>query len=282
MLNGHFGMEGTTMKKLSFILSLFVFSTLVSGAESPTQAYLRERDKLIAAAGGGHQLPDAAMAKLTSMLKKLIGKVDLEDFSITRAIPLMYMNMGYEAELDSLDSLEYAAVSTLPLLRAWLRTSERNKPLVSANLKTVFESEQIYGATAWKLATIPVTAKGGSASAILFGDGQDVKFLPDMIGVAVARGNQVFILRRLADPTALCSRTYSDEKEAAYELFRSGADLSLEQKLKLVEETHRINDAARDRAARCFKEQAALPDYFPALTRQAQALVDMVLKPGRD
>jgi hypothetical protein len=130
---------------------------------------LRERDKFIAAAGeGSGPLPAAATEKLTPMLRKLIGEVNLKDFSLSEANPQIYIGTGMECQLDGLNHAGIV-VSTIPLLRAWLRTSWWHKP-VPANLKAIFESGDFYtfvsevGAVTWQhgLSLSRKRARGGN------------------------------------------------------------------------------------------------------------------------
>jgi|GEM_PF-7001519 len=153
------------MKVSWFAFGLLLFATTAFGAESPTQAYLNERDKSVAVAtnlddtvlaprssatkeavAAARATLDDMLKKLEGMLRDLIGPLELAGFPKEGASNIASLEHDIDfGNLDgiqarSLDGKTNVIVSTTPLLRAWLKdTSE-----VPADMKAAFQSELLY------------------------------------------------------------------------------------------------------------------------------------------
>jgi len=298
------------MKVFWLAFGLFLFATTAFGAESPTQAYLNERDKSVAIAtnlddtvlgsrnSATKEAVTAARATLDDMLKKLegmlrdlIGPLDLAGFPEQGASNITSLEHDIDfGKLDgiqatSLDGKTNVIVSTTPLLRAWLKDTSG----VPADLKAAFESEDFYTYAFntnfhfYKYADVPVitSARDDIAGAILLLQSMDnvAPYPPSQIAVSVTRGDRVFVfaedIKQPIDTMPVCKTPLEKEIQAA-----GKGDAS--QPATWDSAQLRAWEAAQVPFMQCFAQHVASQDYYPALVKQAQALVDRVESQAAD
>lgn len=252
-------------------------------APSSTSAYLQARDQVLAAmqtASHGHAAPEAmdaiaarAAPRLKQMLVALVGPFDMPGF----APQAMQWGSPVNPTLDgdvpldhlfitSRDGKTSALLSTIPLWDSWVRSRRKDgtgfslsadvtQALTRADFYNETFGEQ-YEAAAYKFGELPVDVHGlhASAGAILLSHGQDdvAPNPPTLIGIAVVRDDRLIVMEQEATvaPIPACKAAYqrhpeSDDSEADFE--------------------------------HCFAQKLSAQGDYPALVRQAQALVDQAL-----
>ncbi len=194
-----------------------------------------------------------------------------------------------------LDALAYVSpdeksrvlVTTDELFGKWLRA---RKPDVPQNADAAARSAAFYtralptDAMIFKYAELPVMkpADAKLAAVLLIARSQDIgPVTPGEIVVSVVRGDRVFVAVAPAQAKvgaiAACDQVWKDLERAAERLLAQ-YDQTEPKNEKLYDKYTKAQEN-NDRAYRaCFAAHAKGESFFPALVRQAQALVDALPK----
>jgi hypothetical protein len=225
---------------------------------------------------------ERARRDLEAKLRKVLGPVPIDGFPESK-INLESLTEGLEG-YGLLDGLVYSSpdqksrvlVTTDELLAKWLAAHKRwwgGKDDIPPGVEAALKSESFYtqalntDAHIFKFVDLPLAAPASPAFAyaVLVGRAQDYGLLtPKEIIVLVRRGGRLFVV---SAPAAVavggapaCAEAWErDEKQAR----AADGDRSEE----LLDEAYRTY-------RKCFAAQATTD--FPALAKQAQALVDML------
>jgi hypothetical protein len=278
-------------------LIALVFSALLSlpaavSAASPVQDYLAARDAYLAqfkdSAPGGKDEPvtaahDRALGDLETRLRGILGPTRIEGFPAEGKINLESLDQG-DLGFGLLDGLVYATpddktqivVTTRELLDKWLAGHRRwwnDKNDMPQGLEPALKSEAFYtqalssGSYFYKFADIPVARPAGAtfAFATLIGRAQDVGLeTPDEIVLTLLHGDRAYVI---VAPTAVEAKTTAQCVQAWKKAERQ-ADNAQSDK------GEQLRDAGYLAYRRCFAAQAPRQGYFPALVKQAQALIE--------
>jgi hypothetical protein len=150
----------------------------------------------------------------------------------------------------------------------------KSEPFYTQALKT--------DAAIFKYAELPVSkpSKAKLAVAMLVARAQDLgPRTPDEVLVSVVQGSRVFVVSAPAsakiEPMPACLKIWetATRKAAAAQKAYVASQLKDE---KLSEQSTRLEEQGDAAFRRCFAQQAKGHRSFPALTRQAQALVDLL------
>jgi len=287
------------MKAVLFALLLVL--PLAAHAASPEDSYIAARNKYIAKFKASAEVDDktarqeeAARADLEGKLRALIGRVAIEGVPAEGKLNLDTL-FGGELGFGLIDGLAYQSnddaprliVTTPALARRWLTAHAKwwGKNDVPQDLNAALKSESFYtqamspDAAVFRFAEVPVTkpANAGFVTAMLIARRQDIGLsTPDELLVAIVRGDRVFIwsapLQAKAAINPACETVWNeaaaraDKASEAYRKSEPKDDNPFDRILQEGDEAFR----------RCFAEHAAQEPFFPALTRQAQDLVDRV------
>jgi hypothetical protein len=293
------------MKALA--IGMLLCMAVPAGAASPTESYLAARDAAIADLqhGGNEQWMAAAGKRekraldgLRRMVGDLVGPLDISGFPRRDASNIDTLESGDVdfGKLDgvaakSLDGKTTVMVTTEPLLRAWLK-GHRNwwadtAHTLPEDVAVAFRTDDFYTqalsneAHAFKFAEIPVVARaqGGVAGALLIMFGQDFMApqSPDTIVVSVVRDGRVYVFSEKVSAKVgqipACNAAFERDREAACDLL--AAYRAAKTKDPALFRKYTSMDAMSDANFRhCFAEHIGTQGYYPALVRQAQALVD--------
>ncbi len=271
----------------------------MAGAASPTDRYLAARDRAIAAfkaADEAGPLDDAvfarhdrALADLGKLLEPVVGPVAIKGFPATGKISLdtLFPNDEGFGLLDGLvfasaDGKAQVLVTTDELFRRWLpaHTDLSQAPAEALQADLFYTQAINTDSNFLRYAGIPVVApaKATSVRAMLAVRAQELSpRVPDEIILAVAEGGRLYVASATvaAKVTAIpaCDALWHDYQEkmsAALDAYNA----SDPKDDKLFDVYTALQEEA-DRAFRgCFAEHAPREAFFPALTGQAQAIVD--------
>jgi hypothetical protein len=279
------------MRILATMLILLAAAGADALAASPVQDYLAARAAYLktfkgTAPGGDDPATaahDRALGDLEARLRSIVGPTRIEGFPAEGKINLDSLAEG-DASFGLLDGLVYAApddktrvvVTTRELLDAWLAGhahwwNDKNDmpPGVEPALKSeAFYTQALYtDAYFHEFIDLPVTRPAGAtfAFATLVGRAQDVgRETPDEVVVTLLRGGRAYVL---VAPAAVEAKT-TPQCVQAWKKAEKHAEKARSDK------GEQLRDAGYRTYRRCFAAQAARQSYFPALVKQAQALVD--------
>ncbi|HIC7207817.1 hypothetical protein [Burkholderia stabilis] len=181
---------------------------------SPTDSYLADRKKAAEAVNASRMEDRADLdkkytAELNAKLVKLVGAVRAKGFSgkvgsnVQSAIADDGMTPGPDGLfLKSDDRKVNLLVTTVPLLKAWVKTADAGlKP--TDDVAVIFDNETFYtdvfsdDAAAFRFAELPVKRKPSDAlvKALLLGESQDgVPEGPNTLAVSARQGERVYVL----------------------------------------------------------------------------------------
>jgi hypothetical protein len=275
-------------------LLALTFSLLLAlpAAASPVGDYIAARDRLlkqfknsdIMSDDAAYAAHERARRDLEARLRKVIGPLMMEGFPDSR-INLESLAEGLEG-YGLLDGLVYSSperkgrvvVTTDELLGKWLAAHKKwwgGKDDIPPGVEAALKSESFYtqalntDAHIFEFVEIPLAkpANATFAYAALAGRAQDYGLLvPNEIIVVLRGGGRLFVVSAPAaaavDGVPACAQAWErDQKQA----LAAEGDRSEE-----------LQDEAYGTYRRCFAAQATTESYFPALAKQAQALVDML------
>lgn len=256
----------------AMVLAALLLGLGTAQAATPLEEYLAKRDRLVAALakpGNEDTLGERdarALRELEVLLKAMIKPAAVKGFPAEGRIALdtLIQEIGF-GRLDGLvyddaDGASAAFVTTRPLLRAWLKEHEAWLPgeRMPQNEPDALRWDGFYtqaiasDAEVVRYSELPVSrpAGVGFAYAMLALSRQDLGgWEPDQLVVAAIKGERVYILVQPAavKAIAVCRRSHPKA------------------------ETNEKQDAAY---RRCFEREADSQPWFPAITGQAQGLVD--------
>jgi hypothetical protein len=278
------------MRSLATMLILLA-AAVHAQAASPTQDYLAARDAHLktfkGSAPGGDDPATAAheraLGDLEARLRRIVGLTRVEGFPTEGKINLDSLAEG-DMSFGLLDGLVYAApddktrivVTTRELLDQWLAGhrhwwSDKNDmpPGVEPALKSeAFYTQALYtDAYFYEFVDLPITRPSDAtfAFATLVGRAQDVGLqTPNEIVVSLLRGGRAYVIVApaavKAETTPQCAQGW---KKAEAQAEKAEGDKG-----------EQLREAGYQAYRRCFAAQAPRQGYFPALKRQAQALID--------
>jgi hypothetical protein len=294
------------MKRLPIALLMLGVTLGCAAAATPEEDYLAARDAYIKKFTHGAQddaaikAHERALADLQTKLRRVIGTIDIKGFPHEGKFSLDGLIEGDEG-FGMLDGLVFGAdgdkqqvlVTTASLFDKWLaahRNFWKENPLPT-DMAAALERDDFYtqalggGAAFLAYAKIPITKPAWAtlAYAILDGRTQDQPpQVPDEMIITVRRADRVFIVTTntatAAGPIAACDAAHAraaKQAEAASEADQKaqGKNPALHEKAEqLARDADRIYPD-------CFAKEAPRAGFFPALVRQAQALVDAL--PGK-
>ncbi|HLW92194.1 MAG TPA: hypothetical protein VKS78_12975 [Roseiarcus sp.] len=273
----------------------------IAKAASPEQTYLAARDHAIEVlkkmSGAKRDAEEKRLsAGLEAQLRSLVGVKKLEGFpgpTMMSPDTLMSDDEGFGA-LDGVrftrkDLSGDALVSTEGLLRFWLVAHKdwwndlANPP---ADPEAAFHSEAFYtqavsaDAAMSIYAVLPIRKPDGAAGAVaLLGQESQDRAIepPGQIAVAVVKNGKVFIaivnVKAKLAPIAACDAVWQEYKaksDKAIEAYNSSGS----KDEKIFDESTKLEDEGEVAVHKCWSEKASGAPEFPALTKEAQALVD--------
>ncbi len=277
------------------LVALIAFPLGAAAAEADylaaRDAYLEKfKDSDIIGDADARTAHEAARRDLESRLRPIIGPTRIAGFPAEGTINLESLSPGVIG-FGLLDGLVYASpdgktrvlVTTNAFFLRWLAAHKDDVPMPSgAALRSdTFYTHALYtDAALFEYAEIPVAvpAKAGYAFAMLIAHAQDVgPRIPDRIIVSLVRGGRLYIATAPAearvDRNAECEKIWelaNGQAQAVLESYGRSAP----KDDKLFEQYSRLRDNGDLAFRQCFGIQARTQSYFPALVRQAQALVD--------
>lgn len=288
------------MRNLALLALLAIASPAVAAGPSE-QAYLAARDRAVAALkhmkGDKQDAEERRLrAGLEAQLKSVINPPPLKDFPGPGTMSpesLIQTDIG----ADGLDGLVFrngdeniVLVTTDGLLKAWLKAHKnywKDLPNPPVEPEAAFHSEPFYTQAASPdaavsiFATLPIRKPDGAtlATALLVQEAQDVAVdPPEQIAIALAKGGRVYIaiVRAAAKPApiAACSAVWHDfllRSEAAAKAYQESGT----KDRKSFDESTRLENDGAEAFHKCWSEKASTIPTFPALTQQAQSLVDL-------
>lgn len=272
--------------------------------DAATASYLTARDKAIAELNdAAPRVPDAelvrrdhaSLQKLGGMMEGIVGPIHLEGFPTKGEYNLetLLKEMGF-GMLDGMsvksgDGQILAVVTTESLLRVWLvqnNDSLRHPPNSgSVDVVDAFVSGEFYTSgmsdsdIAYnKYAELPVEPRTGIARAILFKPYQDypAPYAPTGVLVAVMRDNRVVLFRKtLVSPDIPeCSAAYARDSKKAGE--QDAADRAAAAARRAPGPSVDRDETVSNAFIQCYAQHLPRTASYPALVREAQALVDLV------
>jgi hypothetical protein len=283
---------------MRMLAAMLVLLAAVADAQaaSPTQDYLAARDAYLtqfkgSAPGGDEPITaahDRALGDLEGRLRGIIGPTPIKGFPGEGKINLDSLAEG-DASVGLLDGLVYSApdgktrivVTTRALLDAWLAGhahwwNDRND--MPPGLEPALRSEAFYtqalytDAYFYKFADLPVARPAGATFvfAALIGRAQDVgRETPGEIVLTLLRGGFAYVI---VAPVAVAART-TPQCVQGWKRAEKQADRAAQS-----DQGEQLRDAGYQAYRRCFATQAPRQGYFPALVKQAQALIDALPK----
>jgi hypothetical protein len=281
------------MRVLATMLILLAAAYAGASAASPLDDYIAARDASLKqfkdsdiigddAARAAHE---GAMGDLEVRLRKIVGPSALKGFPAEGKTNLDSLAEGYEG-FGLLDGLVYASaddasrivVTTRELLDKWLAAHATwwgDKTDMPPGLESALKSEAFYtqalstDAYFYKFVDIPLAQPAAAtfAFATLVGRAQDVgRQTPNEVVAVLLRGGHAYVVltpaAAKAETSPQCEQTWKKAEERARQAQSDKSD-------KLTEEAYRAYRL-------CFAAQAPRSGYFAAITKQAQALIDML------
>jgi hypothetical protein len=264
-------------------LSLLLVS-MAAQAASPEERYLAARDAAIAKFSSP-DAPDleqheAALAELAAMLRPIIEPVSIKGLPAEAKSNLTTLSSG-DSGFGQLDGLVLASpddklrvvVTTTALVQHWVR--EHRKDGVPQELGAALRSGELYwwaltDAAFGKYAELPIVKPAAARLAVAvlgLRSNSDLKGKPNEIDVATVDGERVLILTAQVTteipPILRCEQGWN----AA---MKKPVDKSDPNGFS------RREDAAEAVFIGCFIKQAPSRKFFPGVTKEAQALIDLL------
>ncbi|UVE67581.1 hypothetical protein L2Y90_25985 [Burkholderia pyrrocinia] len=198
------------------VLLVLVAVVAAKVVASPTDSYLADRKKAAEAVNAASmedraELDKKYTAELNAKLVKLVGTVKAKGFSgkVGTTVQSVVVDDGMTPGPDGLflksdDGKVSLVVTTVPLLKAWVKTADTGLKSTD-DVAVIFDNETFYtdvfsdDAAAFRFAELPVKRKPADAvvKALLLGESQDgVPEGPNTLAVAVRRGERVYVLWR--------------------------------------------------------------------------------------
>ena len=265
-------------------LSLLLVS-MAAQAASPEERYLAARDAAIAKFSSPDAVDDldqheAALAELAGMLRPIIGPVSIKGLPAEAKSNLTTLSSG-DSGFGQLDGLVLASpddklrvvVTTTALVQHWVR--EHRKDGVPQELGAALRSGELYwwaltDAAFGKYAELPIVKPAAARLAVAvlgLRSNSDLKGTPNEIDVAIVEGERVLILTAQVTtgipPILRCEQGWKAAMKKPVDKNDPNG-------------FSRREDAAEAVFIRCFTKQAPSRKFFPGVTKEAQALIDLL------
>src|SRR6266496_6012632 len=301
-------MLGEFMKRVSQLLLLgalillALFSCLSAPmtlvAASLEEKYFEARDNFIREfekASGPIDVLDEkdrhALAELEKQLKSIVGPVNVEGFPKEGKINLETLQKG-DLGFGQVDGLrfsseqEYLFVTTDNILKKYLA----GQPNLPKDLADLFKTGEFYvraitaEAAVTYFAEIPVKSANGKSyvHAFLGLTAQDIgPFIPKDIFVFVTHGNRILAVQSpvATEMTEIpeCRNEwerFAKKKADAMEVYRSSGS----NNQKASDESVQYEEQGFEAYHRCYDREAKNQKFFASLKKQAQSIVDRLLR----
>ena len=276
-------------------------------AASPEEKYFETRDNFIRqfekastpldsiAEQDQHALDEKdrhALAELEKQLKAIVGPVNVEGFPKEGKINLETLQKG-DLGFGQVDGLRFSAeqehlfVTTDHLLKKYLA----GEPNLSKDLAELSRTGEFYTyaitaeAAVTYFAEIPVKSPNGKSyvRAFLGLTAQDIgPFIPKDIFVFVTKGNRILAVQ---SPAAVeiteipqCRNEwdrFARKKADAMEVYRSSGS---NNEKAFDESVHQYEQQGFEAYQRCYDREARNQKFFASLKKQAQSIVDRLLR----
>ena len=287
---------------LGALILLALFSCLSAPmtlvAASPEEKYFEARDNFIRElekASGPIDVLDEkdrhALAELEKQLKSIVGPVNVEGFPKEGKINLETLQKG-DLGFGQVDGLrfsseqEYLFVTTDNILKKYLA----GQPNLPKDLADLFKTGEFYTlaltgeAAVTYFAEIPVKSTNGKSYVYAFLGliAQDIgPFIPKAIFVLVTNGNRIFAVQSpaAAEITEIpqCRNEwekFAKKKADAHQVYESSG-LKNE---KALDEGVQYEQQGFEAYQRCYEREAKKQKFFAPLEKQAQSIVDRLLR----
>lgn len=279
------------MTRLFLALALSFAAACCAWAASPVDDYIAARDAYLKQFKEG-DIPGDEMTRkhqralddLEARLRTIVGPSELKGFPKQGKVNLDSLAEGDQG-FGLLDGLVYASsdnktrivVTTRELLDRWLaahRSWWGDKNDMPKGLEPALKSEAFYtqalstDAYFYEFGDIPLARPAGTfAFATLVGRAQDVgRQTPGEVVVTLLRGGRAYVIvapvAATAATTPQCVQSWKTAEERAQHAEGDKGE--------------GLRDVGYRDYLRCFAAQAPRRGYFPALTKQAQGLIDML------
>jgi hypothetical protein len=295
----------TSLLVLALFSCLSAPMTLV--AASPEEKYFETRDNFIRefekastpldslAEQDQHALDEKdrhALAELEKQLKAIVGPVNVEGFPKEGKINLETLQNG-DLGFGQVDGLrfsakqEYLFVTTDNILKKYLA----EQPELPKDLAELSRTAEFYtcaftsGAAVTYFAEIPVKSPNGKSHvrAFLGLTAQDIgPFIPKDVFVFVTKGNRILAVQSpaAAEITEIpqCRNEwekFAKKKADAMEVYRSSG---LNNEKAFDEEVQQYEQQGFEAYQRCYDREARNQKFFASLKKQAQSIVDRLLR----
>jgi hypothetical protein len=290
------------------LIALILLVPLAAQAASPEESYFAARDGYIQkfkSAGTSGKIDDRtlndekrARGDLEQQLRRIVGPFNPQGFSGLGKSNLASLFEGDE-DFGLLDGLVFSSkngktrvlVTTSALTDNWLRAHKNSQsgrenlpePVDAALKSNAFYTQALNTDAAFsRYALLPITkpAQATFAFAMLGARSQDIgPRMPDEIVVSVVEADRLFVVTAPANakikPMPTCMAVWrKSERKAKQVLAVYTASNPKDQ--KLFDQYTRTQQEGDDAFRRCYAENAGRDPLFATLTRQAQALVDLV------
>jgi len=288
------GHPAHTITFLSVLLLILTGLTACSALkpQSPENRYFETRDsfirKLENATKPVETSPD--LAELEKQLRTIVGPVRIEGFPGQGRIDLPTLQSDFAH--DQVDGLRFDSdretlfVTTGNLLRHYL--SER--PELPQSIEAISKNGDFYrrvfhwDAGVAYYADVPVKSRAGQAfvHAFLGVSAQDIApFIPNEIFVFVSTGKQLRLVNAPAtveiSDIPQCRGVWEKINQKSSEALAIYRASQLKNK-KAIEDHFRLETEGFEAYQRCFSREAKNQPFFTALIKQAQSIVDRLLK----
>ena len=294
----------TSLRVLALFSCLSAPMTLV--AASPEEKYFETRDNFIRefekastpldslAEQDQHALDEKdehALAELEKQLKAIVGPVNVEGFPKEGKINLETLQKDYGfGQVDGLRfsaKQEYLFVTTDNILKKYLT----GQPKLPKDLAELSRTGEFYtcaftpGEAVTYFAEIPVKSPNGKSyvRAFLGLTAQDIgPFIPKDVFVFVTKGNRILAVQSQAatEITEIpqCRnewKRFAKKKADANELYRSSG---LNNEKAFDEGVQQYEQQGFEAYQRCYDREARNQKFFASLKKQAQSIVDRLLR----
>jgi hypothetical protein len=312
---GAAGRVGKTPRKESFmkrvsqllllgaLILLALFSCLSAPmtlvAASPEEKYFEARDNFIREFEKASDPIDVldekdrhALAELEKQLKSIVGPVNVEGFPKEGKINLETLQKG-DLGFGQVDGLrfsaeqEYLFVTTDKILKKYLA----EQPELPKDLAELSRTAEFYscaftsGAAVTYFAEIPVKSPNGKSDvrAFLGLTSQDIgPLIPKDVFVFVTKGNRILAVQSpaAAEITEIpqCRNEwekFAKKKADAHQVYESSG---LKNEKALDEEVQQCEQQGFEAYQRCYEREAKNQKFFAPLEKQAQSIVDRLLR----
>jgi hypothetical protein len=231
-----------------------------------------------------------ALAELEKQLKAIVGPVNVEGFPKKGKINLLTLQKDYGfGQVDGLRfsaKQEYLFVTTDNILKKYLA----EQPELPKDLAELSKTGEFYvraitaEAAVTYFAEIPVKSANGKSyvRAFLGLTAQDIgPFIPKDIFVFVTNGNRMLAVQSPAAPEITeipqCRNEwerFAKKRSDAMEVYRSSG--SKDQ--KAPDESVQYEEQGFEEYHRCYDREARNQKFFASLKKQAQSIVDRLLR----